>query len=211
MAQSWKWKSNTVLRTTAKMIHELLRNMPKVIQILRARRVVRLHPERYDLNRSLVNLISVSVHAASSRFFNKHFFLTSLKPWPDYRISQLYNNTYHILTNTLPLSNVRRFGSTNVRHTQRCTQWKQKKPRARLKNAGLTSNLQFQNDPHDYSPHAARAADTTSHNLIRLNPRTCMGIRRSPIRCAKLRCGTFGRLEQRNQRAWNEQCTPEDG
>ena len=51
---------------------------------------------------------------------------------------------------------------------------KTKKPRARLKNAGLTSNLQFQNDPHDYSPHAARAADTTSHNLIRLNPRTCI-------------------------------------
>lgn len=48
-----------------------------------------------------------------------------------------------------------------------------KKPDAQLQNEDLTCNFQFQKDPRDYSPHAARAADTTSHNLIRLNPRTC--------------------------------------
>ena len=36
------------------MIHELLPNMIKVIKILRARRMIRLPPERYDLNRPLV-------------------------------------------------------------------------------------------------------------------------------------------------------------
>ena len=36
------------------MIHELLPNMIKVIKILRARRLIRLPPERYDLNRPLV-------------------------------------------------------------------------------------------------------------------------------------------------------------
>ena len=46
--------SNKVLRTTAKMIHELFPNMIKVIKILRARRMIRLPPERYDLNRPLV-------------------------------------------------------------------------------------------------------------------------------------------------------------
>ena len=54
-----KSKSNRVLRTTAKMIHELLPNMIiKVIKILRARRMIRLLPERYDLNRSLVSGLS---------------------------------------------------------------------------------------------------------------------------------------------------------
>ena len=49
-----KCQSNKVLRTTAKMIHELLSNMIKVIKRLRARRMIRLPPERYDLNRPLV-------------------------------------------------------------------------------------------------------------------------------------------------------------
>ena len=51
-----KCKGNKVLRTTAKMIHELLPNMIKVIKILRARRMIRLPPERYDLNRPLVTI-----------------------------------------------------------------------------------------------------------------------------------------------------------
>ena len=50
-----KCQSNKVLRTTAKMIHELLSNMIKVIKRLRARRMIRLPPERYDLNRPLVS------------------------------------------------------------------------------------------------------------------------------------------------------------
>ena len=51
-----KCQSNKVLRTTAKMIHELLSNMIKVIKRLRARRMIRLPPERYDLNRPLVSV-----------------------------------------------------------------------------------------------------------------------------------------------------------
>ena len=47
-------KSTVHCCTTAKMIHELLPNMIKVIKILRARGMIRLLPERYDLNRPLV-------------------------------------------------------------------------------------------------------------------------------------------------------------
>ena len=49
-----KSKSNKVLRTTAKMMHELLPDRKKVMETLRARRMIRLLPERYDLNRPLV-------------------------------------------------------------------------------------------------------------------------------------------------------------
>ena len=49
-----------VLCTTAKLIHELLPNMIKVIKILRdtagTHTMIRLLPERYDLNRPLVGL-----------------------------------------------------------------------------------------------------------------------------------------------------------
>ena len=51
-----KSKSNKVLRTTAKMMHELLPDRKKVMETLRARRMIRLLPERYDLNRPLVRL-----------------------------------------------------------------------------------------------------------------------------------------------------------
>ena len=51
-----KSKSNKILRTTAKMMHELLPDRKKVMETLRARRMIRLLPERYDLNRPLVNL-----------------------------------------------------------------------------------------------------------------------------------------------------------
>ena len=50
-----KSKSNKVLRTTAKMMHELLPDRKKVMETLRARRMIRLLPERYDLNRPLVS------------------------------------------------------------------------------------------------------------------------------------------------------------
>ena len=49
-----KSKSNKILRTTAKMMHELLPDRKKVMETLRARRMIRLLPERYDLNRPLV-------------------------------------------------------------------------------------------------------------------------------------------------------------
>ena len=49
-----KSKSNKVLRTTAKLMHELLPDRKKVMETLRARRMIRLLPERYDLNRPLV-------------------------------------------------------------------------------------------------------------------------------------------------------------
>ena len=49
-----KSKSNKVLRTTAKMMHELLPDRKKVMETLRARRMIWLLPERYDLNRPLV-------------------------------------------------------------------------------------------------------------------------------------------------------------
>ena len=58
-----KSKSNKVLRTTAKMMHELLSDRKKVMETLRARRMIRLLPERYDLNRPLVqyNFLLVSM------------------------------------------------------------------------------------------------------------------------------------------------------
>ena len=62
----WKCKSNKVLRTTAKMIHELLPNMTKVIKIPRARRMIRLLPERYDLNRPLVCAKKISQKTATT-------------------------------------------------------------------------------------------------------------------------------------------------
>ena len=51
--------------------------------------------------------------------------------------------------------------------------WNHHPDSSTIKNEDLTCNFQFQKDPRDYSPHAARAADTTPHNLIQLNPRTC--------------------------------------
>ena len=51
-----KSKSNKVLRTTAKMMHELLPDRKKVMETLRARRMIRLLPVRYDLNRPLVSI-----------------------------------------------------------------------------------------------------------------------------------------------------------
>ena len=52
-------KATKVLCTTAKMIHELVPNMIKVIKLLRARRMIRLLPERYDLNQRLFFLALV--------------------------------------------------------------------------------------------------------------------------------------------------------
>ena len=56
-----KSKSNKVLRTTAKMMHELLPDRKKVMETLRARRMIRLLPERYDLNRPLVPVELIAV------------------------------------------------------------------------------------------------------------------------------------------------------
>ena len=60
----WKCKSNNSLRTTEKNMHELPRDMMEVIKILRARRMIRLLPERYDLNR-LFFLLAGDLHVSS--------------------------------------------------------------------------------------------------------------------------------------------------
>ena len=71
-----KSKSNKVLRTTAKMMHELLPDRKKVMETLRARRMIRLLPERYDLNRPLVH------HSLTTRIRIKH--IKHLSQIPEY-------------------------------------------------------------------------------------------------------------------------------